>query len=512
MKLQEALSEYQFRNVGQFRAIAESLGYTQEYNKGSLRFAKDDDVFHTDLDKIRSYTKKEPDVDRINTSMEHVCSFFDKELKLENKETLEKEGIDIINWGQLKGDEKDRFTIVDHKNKVCYTGKELYEYALQNGYLLDGKGTKLEKGVMSDLMDISGKPAKIRLTENGVSVFYKKEALVIPESIYGKKLSKKQKEDLANGNVIVLSSRKGDIMLQVDKELNAVIVRSEKELAIPSEIGGYKLTPADKYLLANGYALENKLMQSPKGEYIIADVSMTPDKKGYQFSNIQSISETKAKELLQKKLESGKESVLSADREHSEVKEHIKPEGRDMDAELKEAVANKDYEKMALLKEEGYKPSEEVIKGLEKENLVDQQQAIVIEKLFGTKPEVQEIKDTEDKKEYDNNENVELNVDSVDKKYSVSELDKEFVNAVENNDFIKLSQLKEQGYKPSDGLMQSLAGQAPENTLIAVQTIFGLKSAVNSLGDIKLAHSQQSPNKDLTRPISNTIDRMFSDL
>lgn len=301
-------------------------------------------------------------------------------------------------------------------------------------------------------------------------------------------------------------------MLQVDKELNAVIVRSEKELAIPSEIGGYKLTPADKYLLANGYALENKLMQSPKGEYIIADVSMTPDKKGYQFSNIQSISETKAKELLQKKLESGKESVLSADREHSEVKEHIKPEGRDMDAELKEAVANKDYEKMALLKEEGYKPSEEVIKGLEKENLVDQQQAIVIEKLFGTKPEVQEIKDTEDKKEYDKNENVELNVGSGDKKYSASELDKEFVNAVENNDFIKLSQLKEQGYKPSDGLMQSLAGQAPENTLIAVQTIFGLKSAVNSLGDIKLAHSQQSPNKDLTRPISNTIDRMFSDL
>lgn len=69
-------------------------------------------------------------------------------------------------------------------------------------------------------------------------------------------------------------------MLQVDKELNSVIVRSEKELAIPSRIGGYELTAADKYLLANGFALENKLLKTPEGSYIIADVSMTADKKG----------------------------------------------------------------------------------------------------------------------------------------------------------------------------------------------------------------------------------------
>lgn len=72
-------------------------------------------------------------------------------------------------------------------------------------------------------------------------------------------------------------------MLQVDKDLNSVIVRSEKELSIPAQIGGYKLTAADKYLLANGYSLENKLMRSPKGEYIIADVTMTPDKRDINF-------------------------------------------------------------------------------------------------------------------------------------------------------------------------------------------------------------------------------------
>ena len=509
MKLQEVLSEYQFRNVGQFRAIAESLGYAQEYNKGILHFTRSDDELRIDLEKIRSYTKHEPEMIRLNSSMDHVCTFFDREQSSssEYRDILKKEGIDIVNWGDLKDDEKDRFTIIDHKNKICYTGKELYEYALQNGYILDGKGTQLEKGVMSGLTDIGGRTAKIRLTENGISVFYRKEALVIPDSIYGKKLTKKQKDDLVNGNVIVLSSKKGDIMLQVDKDLNSVIVRSEKELSIPAQIGGYKLTAADKYLLANGYSLENKLMRSPKGEYIIADVTMTPDKKGYQFSNIQTISETKAKELLQRKLEVEKEHVISPEKEQVEEQERMKkPTARDLASELKEAVEKNDYEKMAKLKEEGYKPSEEVIKGLGQEVHIDSKQAIVIEKLFGTKPEVQKEEEVVQKKE----ENIE-NVNKAEK-MSSPELDKEFKNAVEKGDFVKLSQLKEQGYHPSKEVMQSLSNTTPSNTIIAVQKIFGLKAVSNTMGDVKLAHGQQSTDRDLQRPIANTINRMFSDL
>lgn len=509
MKLQEVLSEYQFRNVGQFRAIAESLGYAQEYNKGILHFTRSDDELRIDLEKIRSYTKHEPEMIRLNSSMDHVCTFFDREQSSssEYRDILKKEGIDIVNWGDLKDDEKDRFTIIDHKNKICYTGKELYEYALQNGYILDGKGTQLEKGVMSGLTDIGGRTAKIRLTENGISVFYRKEALVIPDSIYGKKLTKKQKDDLVNGNVIVLSSKKGDIMLQVDKDLNSVIVRSEKELSIPAQIGGYKLTAADKYLLANGYSLENKLMRSPKGEYIIADVTMTPDKKGYQFSNIQTISETKAKELLQRKLEVEKEHVISSEKEQVEEQERMKkPTARDLASELKEAVEKNDYEKMAKLKEEGYKPSEEVIKGLGQEVHIDSKQAIVIEKLFGTKPEVQKEEEIVQKKE----ENIE-NVNKAEK-MSSPELDKEFKNAVEKGDFVKLSQLKEQGYHPSKEVMQSLSNTTPSNTIIAVQKIFGLKAVSNTMGDVKLAHGQQSTDRDLKRPIANTINRMFSDL
>ncbi len=51
--------------------------------------------------------------------------------------------------------------------KVCYTGQSLYEYAYKQGNILDGKGTKLEKGVMSDLMEIHGKPGKLRFNDDG---------------------------------------------------------------------------------------------------------------------------------------------------------------------------------------------------------------------------------------------------------------------------------------------------------------------------------------------------------
>lgn len=513
MKLEEVLSEYQYRNVGQFRAIAESLGYKEEYNKGSLCFTNGDEVYRTSIDKIRAFTKDEPDLSITDASMGRICQFFDREQALspDYEATLSKEGINIVNWGDLKGDAKDRFTVIDHKNKVCYTGKELYEYALQNNYILDGKGTQLEKGVYSDLTNIYGKQAKVRLTENGLSVVYRKEALVIPDKIQGQKLSQKQKQDLIDGNVIVLSTKKGDILLQVDRDLNAVVVRSEKELSIPAQIGGYELTPADKYLLANSHSLDNKLLKTPEGKYIIADVSMTSDKKGYIFSNVQSISETKAKEILQAK-EASKdvEQLREQSPERTPGKDPVSD--RDLDKELKEAVAKNDYEKIASLKEEGYKPSEEVIRGLGQDTKIDQTQAIVIEKLFGTKPDVQKAEEVTQAKEETKDAKVELNADLANAKVVSPELDKEFKEAVEKEDFIKISQLKEQGYQPSKELIQSLGETASSNTMIAVQKIFNLKGTANTLGDVKLAHNQQSADKDLKRPLVNTLNKMFADL
>lgn len=567
MTIKEVLSEYQFRNVGQFRGIAQSLGYSEEYNKGDLLFTRGDDEYRTTIAAVRGCTKK-VDTMLMDSSMERICAFFDRDQALSEayRKTLEKEGVDIVNWGDLKSDAKDRFTVIDHQNKICYTGKELYDYALDNGYLLNGQGTKLEKGVLSELTKVKGKPAKIRLTDNGTSIYYRKEALVIPDSLLGKKLSKKQQQDLLDGNVIVLSTKKGSVFLQVDRDLNSVIIRSEKELAVPAQIGGYKLTTADKYLMANGYSLENKLMKTPQG-YIIADVSMTPDKKGFAFSNTQMISETKAKELLQKRIDDSK---------------------RDFEAEFKEAVSNKNYEKLSQLKEDGYKPSEEVIKGLGKDLAVDEKQAIVIEKLFGMKPEVQQSADkvTQENKEVtphpeklpenyiikldkpvllgdyinsleqsgidvsvlhesfpsedaksekldaffvmvDNGKVTDWETNVHENEYDIPiklfsdiEIDKngkgipapsanEFKAALETDNYEKIAQLKDHGYQLSETDKQYLS-EIPENKAIAVRKIFGLKTSGNVLGDVKLA--QGKPEKDLTRPLTSTLNRAFSDL
>lgn len=94
MKLQEVLTEYQYNNVGQFRAIAESLGYKEAYNKGSLLFTRNDEVFRIDMDKIRSHTKREPDLSAEKASMDRVCQFFnrDQALSPDYKSVLKNEG------------------------------------------------------------------------------------------------------------------------------------------------------------------------------------------------------------------------------------------------------------------------------------------------------------------------------------------------------------------------------------------------------------------------------------
>lgn len=503
MTIQEVLNEYKFNNVGQFKCIAKSLGYKEEYNKGYLCFSLKDDKLHTTVEGIRSYTKGGQDLTAEYASMERVCKFFDKEQinSSDYAESLSDKGIDIMNWGDLRGDSKDRFTIIDHTNKICYTGKEFYNYALQNCYLLDGKGTKLDRGVLSDMTEVKGKPAKIRMTEKGTSIFYKKEALVIPNKILGKKLSEQQKKSLLDGDMIMLPAKKGHVFVQVDQELNSVIVRSEKELSIPTMIGDKELTAADKYLLANGHSLDNMILHGPEG-YFIADVSMNSDRKGYAFANIQNISVTKARELIEKQKENNVVHTVETEKEQMNVQE-----SRNMAAELKEAIAKDDYEKMAKLKDEGYKPSEEVINGLSQNSNIDEKKAVVIEKLFGTKPEVQKAEELSPAQEEVKVEETKVIIQSV-----TPELDVAFKSAIENSDFAGLSLMKTEGYQPSKEVMQSLSASVPGNTLVAVQKIFGLKTTAKTLGDVKLAQSQPSNNKELSRGIGNAVNKAFGDL
>lgn len=490
MKLREALDTYMFDNVGQFGGIAESLGYQTEYRDGYFRFRKDGEELSMSVSEIREKAGAKYDESLRDQSKERVSALFDKERANDPKYVaeLEKDGISIKRWENLKGHDKDGFTVIDHRLKVCYTGQSLYEYAYKQGNILDGKGTKLEKGVMSDLMEIHGKPGKLRFNDDGISVFYRKEALVIPDKVLGKKLGKNEKEQLLAGDIVPITVNKKDILLQVDRDLNSVILRTNQEIKIPdiigqtSEYGGYKLTKADKYLLANGHALENKLLHSPEG-YFIADIQLTDDRKGVMIQNIQSITPGKAQELIKAmtpKLEAHAANIEAA-------KEQKHEEGRNMEAEFKEAVGKHDFEKIGKLKEEGYKPSEEFIKGIGKEHGLDERQTHEVIQLFGTKPEEQGEHERQAAR---------------------------LLDAAQTDNFHVIQEIQKEGYRlTQEDLTRMRETGVQANTLIAVQKIFGMEGSTKTLGDVKLASTPKPDNsKEMARPIASTINRAFNDL
>lgn len=117
MKLREALDTYMFDNVGQFGGIAESLGYQTEYRDGYFRFRKDGEELSMSVSEIREKAGAKYDESLRDQSKERVSALFNKERANDPKYVaeLEKEGISIKRWENLKGHDKDGFTVIDHR-------------------------------------------------------------------------------------------------------------------------------------------------------------------------------------------------------------------------------------------------------------------------------------------------------------------------------------------------------------------------------------------------------------
>ncbi|MCM1722582.1 LPD23 domain-containing protein [Bacteroides ovatus] len=80
-----------------------------------------------------------------------------------------------------------------------------------------------------------------------------------------------------------------------------------------------------------------------------------------------------------------------------------------------------------------------------------------------------------DFKGYDDKQIYEYNdVGNAKEIISVGSPDEEFRAAVEGEEYIKLSQLKDAGYLPTKEIMQSLSASFSESTMVAVQKIFGI--------------------------------------
>jgi hypothetical protein len=133
---------------------------------------------------------------------------------------------------------------------------------------------------------------------------FKQEELDIPSKIGNYELEDEEKKLLETGKTIgpVKAFNDNDIYIKIDKELNQVMVFTDKDFGIPKQIGEYELNKTDKELLSNGESLPTKVYKGEQG-YFLANIELIEDengRKGIKYSNIKSISPEMALELKEK--------------------------------------------------------------------------------------------------------------------------------------------------------------------------------------------------------------------
>jgi len=234
-------------------------------------------------------------------------------------------------------------------------------FKLPNGSVKDGK-TKLS-------LDSKG--------EIEFHFLFHSDILEIPEKIGGKKLSKEQIDDLHNGKTVLLNIDDRDLYLKVDKELNCVSISTGKEIGIPDEMGGYRLTAEDKQNLANNEPIGSRVYKGKDG-YFIANVKLSKDNKEIIFMDIKSIDREKDIEKHIDSLNNKKNNAPDAItiKEDSLKKESLQNRSNDktidnaihvavnttvnVNPDVVDALKNKNFKKLNMLRKDGKIKSDDV--------------------------------------------------------------------------------------------------------------------------------------------------------
>jgi hypothetical protein len=128
-----------------------------------------------------------------------------------------------------------------------------------------------------------------------LSISFAEKELVIEDKIMNYKLSNEEKARLHKGETLgpLKLDKAFTAFLQVDKNRNRVVVKSETEMGIPQKIGGYELNDQDKHRLANNEQMPPRIYKGKHG-YFMATVKLTEDKKGLEYSGIVGLTEEEA--------------------------------------------------------------------------------------------------------------------------------------------------------------------------------------------------------------------------
>lgn len=203
---------------------------------------------------------------------------------------------------------------------------------LENAEFNDGVNRDIKIRLVRDEQDGSVK----------IQFKFKQEELEIPPKIGNYQLEDEEIKLLEKGKTIgpVQAFNENGIYIKIDKELNQVMVYSDKDFGIPKQIGEYELNKTDKELLSNGESLPTKVYKGEQG-YFMANIELTEDengRKGIKYSNIKSISPEMAEELKNKynsetlkepKMENkGSLEAEKKNKEKAQEEEHAKNNGQ----------------------------------------------------------------------------------------------------------------------------------------------------------------------------------------
>ncbi|MCW3788362.1 DUF3945 domain-containing protein [Plebeiibacterium sediminum] len=266
--------------------------------------------------------------------------------------------------------------------------------------LADGETILLKNMVTNNgIMDGS---VELKPNKDGVlspSIAYARPSeVIIKDKILKYKLSKEEKQHLENGKVLGPLELDKDFKayLQVDKAQNRVVIKTEKEIGVPKTIGGYALSYGDKNRLANGEKMLPRVFKGKHG-YFMANVNITKDKTGLEYSNIVALSNQEAIQMMDsinsktysnelilenivgvtkdmktqgKSQESNKEQVLRSSENTEKTKLKIDVA---LSEKLKDRIKNNDSQGVGEILSKGFNPTEEhqdLIKTLSKEGVV----------------------------------------------------------------------------------------------------------------------------------------------
>lgn len=283
--------EIQYPSEERKRIVLENVEQYKKFITDTLKLCQLDKVI--ELDKVPEGVKDWNQIINPLEKKNDMSELSQKKNQIESTSQISEE----INQGENKHTITSKETSQKNADFAPLEIKNVLLTKEQREELDNGKHIFL-KG-MFDQESGKKKDGYVHLEEyNGrksIAVRFAEKELVIEDKIMNYKLSPVEKAKLHQGETLgpLKLDKDFSAYLQVDKNRNRVVVKTDSELGIPKKIGGYELNDQDKNRLANNEKMMPRIFKGKHG-YFMASVKLTEDRKGLEYTGIVGLSNEEA--------------------------------------------------------------------------------------------------------------------------------------------------------------------------------------------------------------------------